>query len=220
MGFLSGVVAAEVAKEIGETVIGAVGGPPIPPVRKFINGFSVGVQDVCPECTLFEVFSESFGSLEEGFAHADTLLEAGVKVAACGGGFTGSMACKRLAENGVYVIGVDVDEYVTTFENGEASGSAFILTSALKSTSTAVQQAIECFLFNFEECVGKNNLLDASNNGIAFADCHETCDVYTEETRNLVDDLFRALADDAISTGVDMDGNLIESSVEVLSPSP
>lgn len=220
MGFLSGVVAAEVAKEIGETVIGAVGGPPIPPVRKFVNGFSVGVQDVCPECTLFEVFSESFGSLEEGFAHADTLLEAGVKVAACGGGFTGSMACKRLAENGVYVIGVDVDEYVTTFENGEASGSAFILTSALKSTSTAVQQAIECFLFNFAECVGKNNLLDASNNGIAFADCHETCDVYTEETRNQVDDLFRALADEAISTGVDMDGNLIESSVEVLSPSP
>lgn len=218
MGFLSGVVAGEVAKELGITKIGAVGGPPIPPVRKFISGYVVGLRDVCPECEIFEVFSNSFGNLTEGESHADMLLEQGVGIAACGGGFTGSMACKKLAANGVYVIGVDVDEYFTTFEGGAAEGSAFLLTSALKSTSKAVQFAIECFLFNFEDCVGKNNLLDASNGGIEMGPCNEACDVYDDEIRNQVDDLYAALGDFAISTGVDSLGNIIEQSVTILDP--
>ena len=44
--------------------------------------------------------------------------------------------------------------------------------------------------------------------------------VYNEEIQQQVADLFQALADEAISTGVDLDGNLIESTIEVLSPSP
>merc|ERR1719378_350907 len=209
MGFLAGVVAAEVAKGIGETVVGVVGGPSfVAPIRKYVNGFNVGVKDVCPECPIFDVFSSSFSDVEEGFAHADLFLENGVKVAACAGGLTAAMACKRLAENGVYVIGVDVDEYYTTFEGGAAAGSANLLTSALKFTGAGVQSAIECFLFNFEECVGKTNLMSASNAGIGFADCHESCEVYNEEIQQQVADLFQALADEAISTGVDLDGNL------------
>ena len=44
--------------------------------------------------------------------------------------------------------------------------------------------------------------------------------MYNEEIQQQVADLFQALADEAISTGVDLDGNLIESTIEVLSPSP
>ena len=216
MGFLSGVVAGEVAKNLGITKIGAVGGPPIPPVKKFISGYVVGLRDTCPECEIFEVFSQSFGDAAEGESHADLLLEQGVGIAACGGGFTGSMACKKLAANGVYVIGVDVDEYYTTFEAGAAEGSAFLLTSALKSTSKAVQFAIECFLFNFQDCVGKNNLLDASNGGIEMGPCNEACDVYDEVIKVQVDDLYVALGDLAISTNVDALGNIIQQNVTVL----
>jgi len=218
MGYLSGVVAGEVAKDIGKYAVGAVGGPPIPPVLKFINGFVVGLRTVCPQCSIFEVFSDSFVSLEEGEGYADLMLSLDVAVAACGGGFTGSMACRKLAANGVYVIGVDVDEYFTTFEGGNAEGAENILTSALKSTGSAVQFAIECYLYNFSECVGKDNLLTAANGGIEMAGCNEACDVYDERIQTQVDDLFKALADGAVETGVDAVGNIIETSVTILSP--
>lgn len=185
-------------------------------MKKFINGFAVGARDVCPQCPILEVYSETFSSQEEGEEKADMLLAAGVEIAFCAGGFTGSSACKKLAENGVFVIGVDVDEYYTTFEGGSAAGSELLLTSALKSTSRAVQFAIQCFLFNFDDCVGKNNLLDASNGGIQLAPCHEACEVYTEETQIKVEDLYEALADEAISTGIAPSGDIIESSVTVL----
>ena len=66
-------------------------GPPIPPVKKFVNGFLVGARDACPECTIYETYSDSFVSFEEGQLHGDEMIEKGVRVAACGGGFTGSM---------------------------------------------------------------------------------------------------------------------------------
>ena len=216
-GFLAGVVAGEVAKSLGLTVLGGVGGIAIPPVKKFINGFAVGAQDVCPECPIYEVYSNSFGSLEEGEAHADLFLENGVQIAFCAGGYTGSMACKKLAENGVYVIGVDTDEFYTTFESGDAVGSEFLLTSALKSTARAVTFAVQCFLFNFDDCAGKNNLLNAGNGGIGTAPCHEACEVYDEDIQAKVADLYQALADQAISTGVDPMGELIVSDIVELS---
>ena len=101
-----------------------------------------------------------------------------------------------MAESGVYVIGVDVDEYETTFEGGAADGSEFLLTSMLKSTSKAVQFAIQCFLFRFEDCAGRTNLLSAANRGIDLAVCHEACDVFNGVIQRKVADLFRGKISD------------------------
>lgn len=218
-GFLAGVIAAEVAAKFGFTTVGGVGGIDYPAVKKFINGFVQGARITNPGLTIVETYSNSFGSQEEGFAHADAFLDAGVEVAFCAGGYTGSMACKKMSENGIFVIGVDLDEYYTTWESGEAEGSDFLLTSALKSTSKATQFAIECFQYDFAECAGRNNLLNAANGGIGIAPCHETCDVFDDEIARKVDDLFQDLADESLGTGVDpSSGDLLESNVIILSP--
>jgi len=215
-GFLAGVVAGEVAIEQGTYNLGVVGGIPIPPVKRFVNGFIVGARDACPQCTIYELYANSFGSQEEGFELAQRLLDAGVDIAFCAGGRTGSSACTKMAQNDVFVIGVDVDEYFSTFGGGSVDGADKILTSAKKSTSRAVQFAIQCFLFRFEDCAGRTNVLDASNNGIELAPCHEACEYYAEGTEKKVQDLYNALGDRALQTGVDpysgdlMEGDLVD----------
>jgi basic membrane lipoprotein Med (substrate-binding protein (PBP1-ABC) superfamily) len=221
-GFLAGIVAGEVARESGRFTLGAVGGLPIPPVLRFINGFIVGARDACPQCTIYEVYSTSWSDIEQAHAHANLFLENGVGIAFCAGGFTGSQACLKMAQNGVYVIGVDVDEYYSTYGAGTVEGVENLLTSAQKSTARAIQYSIQCFLFRFEDCAGRTNTLDASNNGIVLSPCHESCELYGPTTQAKVADLYQALKDDAISTGVDPDTGLlmIGETVDLTAESP
>ena len=105
---------------------------------------------------------------------------------------------------------VDVDEYVTTFGNGTVDGSEYVLTSALKKVDVGIVDAVNCFLYDWESCAGKNNMMSAANDGVGMAPCHEACEVYDETIQKQVDDLFMALKDNAISTGVDAMGDIIE----------
>ena len=50
---------------------------------------------------------------------------------------TGSGGVKAAAEAGVWGIGVDQDEYFTTFSGGSAPGSEFLASSAIKRVDLA-----------------------------------------------------------------------------------
>ncbi len=52
----------------------------------------------------------------------------------------------RAAQLGTYVIGVDQDEYLTTFGNGETPGANYLITSAMKRVDNGVYNAIETFV--------------------------------------------------------------------------
>ena len=49
-GYLAGVIAGGVAAKGGKK-LGVIGGLPIPPVVRFIEGFINGTAYACPECT-------------------------------------------------------------------------------------------------------------------------------------------------------------------------
>lgn len=220
VGFLAGVAMCEVAKAIDNKVVGIIGGIPIPPVKAFVNGAATACADVCADCTIFEAYSESFNNANnEGEALADQMVAEGVGVVFAAGGGTGSAAIRYLATQGVYVIGVDSDEYYSTFEGGAAPGSEFLLTSALKRVDSGIVQAINCFLYSWEDCAGQNNVMDAANDGVGMAPCHDACEVYTEEIQQQVADLFVAMQDDAIDTGVDLEtGDRLTATITVLAP--
>ena len=178
VGFLAGVAMCEVAKKLGGDKVGLIGGIPIPPVKKFINGAVVGCYDVLPEATIYVEYGESFNNMDnEGVKMAQDMEAEGVSVVFAAGGGTGSEGLKHLAANGIYVIGVDVDEYVTTFGNGTVDGSEYVLTSALKKVDVGIVDAVNCFLYDWESCAGKNNMMSAANDGVGMAPCHEvrTC---------------------------------------------
>ena len=87
------------------------------------------------------------------------------------GGQTGSGGVAAAAEPGVWGIGVDQDEYFTTFNGGEAPGSEFLATSAVKRVDLAVFRNIVAALNGTFE--GGLYTLEAANDGITYAPFHD-----------------------------------------------
>ena len=91
------------------------------------------------------------------------------------GGPTGSGGIRKAAEDGVYVIGVDQDEYFTTFGGGETPGAEFIISSALKQVNVGVYDMIGALVNGDMEAFPGGNLyiLDVANGGITIAEKHD-----------------------------------------------
>ena len=58
------------------------------------------------------------------------------------GGQTGSGGIVAAAQQDIYVIGVDQDEYVTTFGEGETPGAEYIISSAMKRVDQGVYDMV------------------------------------------------------------------------------
>merc|ERR1719357_2375808 len=80
----------------------------------------------------------------------------------------------------VYVVGVDSDEWTTTFGGSSVDGSHKIITSAMKRVDWGTQYAILRYMNG--QAVGGNEVLGATQGGIDFADCHEACSSNTGST--------------------------------------
>merc|ERR1712185_528096 len=77
-----------------------------------------------------------------------------------------------------YVVGVDKDEWYTTFGEGATPGADKLITSALKKVDVGVRTAVEIYFAGTG--TGSNLLLDASNGGVGFAPPHLATDVVTD----------------------------------------
>jgi basic membrane lipoprotein Med (substrate-binding protein (PBP1-ABC) superfamily) len=130
------------------------------------------------------------------------------------GGPTGSGGIQEAAQNDVWVIGVDQDEWVTTFGGGESPGSEFIFTSALKRVDIGVYDMIAA-LVNGEGFVGGGNyILDVNNGGITFAEAHEA--EVPAEVYEAAAEVQTLLAEGTISTGVDPAGGEITDEIAAI----
>ena len=115
------------------------------------------------------------------------------------------------AQEGVYVIGVDKDEWVTSFGSGETPGSEYIISSALKRVDQGVYDAVamlaEGDLSNFPG--GGVFLMDAAMNGVGLAPANES-DI-PDEVWAKVDAVTAMLIAGEIETGVNIvSGDLLE----------
>ena len=197
-GFLAGTMAAQLTET---DIVAGVYGIEIPPVRKFRTGFEQGVRYINPDIEVMGVFVPSFQDPEAGMAAADEFVEAGADVIFGAGGTTASSAILRAAELGAFVIGVDQDEYFTTFEGGEAPGADRIVTSAIKGVEQGVFDMIELLVQGGEFPAGSLYLMDASMNGVGFAPSNEA-DI-PEEVIERTQEVFDLLASGQLTTGVD-----------------
>ena len=135
-GYLAGVLAASLSES---GVIGVVGGrEDVPPVVRFVNAYETGAQSVNPDIQVLSVYNESFTAPDKGASDAAQFIGEGADVIFGAGGQTGSGGIAAAAEQGVWAIGVDQDEYFTTFNGGDAPGSEYLATSAVKRVDLAV----------------------------------------------------------------------------------
>ncbi len=205
-GFLVGALAA-LMSESG--TIGGVYGIPIPPVVKFRNGYEQGARYINPDINLLGVYIDDFNAADRGATAAEQLIGEGADVIFGAGGPTGSGAITRAAQQGVYVIGVDADEYFTTFGEGETPGSENLISSAMKRVDNGVYDMIALLVDGGSFPEGSLYVLSLENDGIAFAPAHDS-DV-SEEITAQVEEIQAGLLDGSIETGVNPgDGSLLE----------
>ncbi|PJF26805.1 MAG: BMP family ABC transporter substrate-binding protein [Phototrophicales bacterium] len=208
-GFLVGAMAA-LMTESG--TIAGVYGIDIPPVVKFRNGFEQGARYINPDINVLGVYIDSFTARDRGASAAEQFIGEGADVIFGAGGPTGSGAIAFAASVGALVIGVDQDEYFTTFQGGEAVGAENIITSAVKRVDQSVYLSLEALVNGDLETFGGGGtrVLSAANDGIGFAPSHDAN--VPEEVIEQVTAILEGLKNGSIETGVDpITGELLET---------
>ncbi|KNE67565.1 hypothetical protein AMAG_19637 [Allomyces macrogynus ATCC 38327] len=163
-GFLAGALAA-VFSQVKK--IGVIGGLPIAPVKKYVNGYLNGALSLCPTCEIYNVYVPSFSNETLGQAAARSLMAQGVDVIFGG---MGSAAILSAAQQQTFVIGVDSDEAQTTFLGRQAID--YLLGSAIKNVDVAVASAINNVLAG--RLGGYNLVLDSSLKGVGLSALNST----------------------------------------------
>ncbi|MCI0528799.1 MAG: BMP family ABC transporter substrate-binding protein, partial [Nitrospira sp.] len=115
-------------------------------------------------------------------------------------GTTGSGAILGAAQAGKWVIGVDQDEYGTTFKGGKVEGSNKLLSSAMKRVDNAVYGAIKAAVEGTFK--GGTALFDASNEGVGLAAFHETESAVPDDVKAKLKEIADDLKSGKIKTGV------------------
>ena len=98
-------------------------------------------------------------------------------------------------------MGVDQDEYFTTFLDGEAPGANRIVSSAIKGVEQGVFDMVELLVQGDPIPAGSLYLMDASMNGVGFAPANEA-DI-PDEVISRTQEVFDLLASGELITGVD-----------------
>lgn len=197
-GFLAGALAGFMTES---KTVGIVAGMEIPPVKKFRNGYENGVKYVCAECNVIGVYIDSFTDPARGKTAALSQVSEGADVIFGAGGPTGSGGILGAAQEGVWVIGVDQDEYYTTFKGGEMEGADRLLSSAMKRVDVAVYNAVKSLVRGSFKA--GTALYEAANQGVGLAPFHETEDDVPDAVKTALDDILQKLASGELSTGVD-----------------
>jgi len=203
-GFLVGVLAAMVANQKGADKIAGVYGIDVPAVKRFRNGYEQGALLVNPTwvigTNILGNYEDSFIDPAAGASTARQYIGEGAVVIFGAGGPTGSGAIAEAAKAGVYVIGVDQDEYFTTFNSGATEGAEFLISSAQKRVDVGVYSMVQALVDGDMEAFkgGADYVLDVANGGITFAPKHDS-DISDDTYAVLanIEDLMRGM------TGVD-----------------
>jgi basic membrane protein A len=196
-GYMAGVLAAGLTES---GVIGVVGGrEDVPPVVKLVNGYEAGAKSVNPDIQVLSVYNESFDDPAKGASDASGMIGEGADVIFGAGGKTGSAGVVEATTNGVWGIGVDQDEYFSTFDEGAAQGAEFLASSAVKRVDLGVFNQIVAILDgSFEGAVYS---LTTENGGITYAPPHDA--EIPEDVAAKLEETRQGLADGSITTGLD-----------------
>ncbi|MEM7325014.1 MAG: BMP family ABC transporter substrate-binding protein [Actinomycetota bacterium] len=170
VGFLAGTAAA-LLSETG-TVAVIAGPDTIPPVVAIADGFEAGVRNTAPETEVLRRHLSGFNDGGEGATTADEVIQQGADVVFGAAGEAGAAAIHAAAAKGASVIGVDQDEYFTTFLGGGDPNADALVTSAIKRVDLGVFLTVAAMVAGDLE-VGGSILMDAANGGVTYAPFHE-----------------------------------------------
>ncbi len=201
-GFLIGVLAGGMTKS--GKIAAVVGTKSVPPVVKYAEGYKAGAGylfDNYPtlvqsgkkaEVTLtYHPDGENaFNDPTWGSQQTQSLIQSGNDIIFGGGGNTGNGAVEAGAEKGVYVIGVDVDQYFTL-----PKAAPKLLSSATKLIKEGV--------FGLVKDAQAGKLKGGNNTGpVGLAPFHDTESVIPAGLKDALKKIEAGIRDGSIKTGV------------------
>ncbi|MBI4758121.1 MAG: BMP family ABC transporter substrate-binding protein [Chloroflexi bacterium] len=195
-GYLAGALAGLMTKS---NVIGIVCGKEIPPVVKFRKGYENGAKSVNPNVKVLGVYIDSFTAPDKGKEAALSQIAEKADVIFGAGGPTGSGGIKAAAEKGVWVIGVDQDEYFTTFRD-KKPGYDKLISSAMKRVDVAVYTAIANAVKGTFK--GGTAVFDATNDGVGLAPFHDAEKNIPKAVQDKLAEIAKGMKEGKITTGV------------------
>jgi basic membrane protein A len=156
--YLAGFVAARVADRGPRPhIVSSVGGIPIPTVQSCIAGFDAGARRADPRIKLLRTYTGTFLSQRPCANAARAQIDRGSKVVFNVAGACGIGALTTAKQEGVYGIGVDIDQSYVSHH--------FILTSVLKNLNVAVYELAKRVVQGRLRTSGNLNF-DLRNNGV------------------------------------------------------
>lgn len=191
-GYLAGILAASIS-ESGE--VAAIGGSgTIPPVVNYARGFENGAKSVNADATVHisyisDDLNVAFNDPTAGKTFSDQFLQqnADVDVMFQVAGKTGNGVLQSVEENGIYGIGVDVDQWASTPDQAEC-----IVTSAEKKLTQGVSDGIVAL---GEGSARSGNVpYGADNDGIGLSPYYQFEDLITDEIQSAIDEAFEQMA--------------------------
>jgi ABC-type uncharacterized transport system permease subunit/basic membrane lipoprotein Med (substrate-binding protein (PBP1-ABC) superfamily) len=203
-GYMAGALAGLVTESC---TVGFVGGMDVASVRKYWRGFERGLELTSRMAQIRHKFTGSFTDRDAGEAAARELISEGADVIFAAGAGSGSAAIRVAAQQGVWVIGVDQDEWFTTFGGGSEPGADRLLTSAVKRVDRAVRWAIGQAVQG--RITGGVTRFDASGDGVGLAPYHRADTAVPSEVRGRILEISEALRSRKVRTGVDDSGEFL-----------
>ncbi len=161
--FLAGALAGCVTES---NKVAVVAGMEIPPVQRFVKGYTSGVKFANPNATVLAQYIPSFEDPATGKSVGQNFISQGADVIFGAGGNTGNGGLLAAKEANKKAIGVDVDQYFTYPEV-----KAALITSATKNMDVAVANAVKNFAVgNLQAGIQLSTL---ANGGLGLAPFHE-----------------------------------------------
>lgn len=192
--YLAGVLAAW---KTNTNNIGVVGGMQIPPVVDLVEGYVNGAQCTSAYELVMAVYTGTFTDPDLGAQTAKNMIDAGADVIFGAAGPTGNGAILYSSQHDKWSIGVDVDQYLTVFDNGNVAGSDMLLTSAMKRLDSATYDTIEAFLQ--PGTFGGNYAYGLLEKGVGLAPFHETDDDISDTVKAYLADIEAKIINGTIS---------------------
>ena len=196
-GFLAGALAGLMSKT---QTVGLVAGEESPAAKQFRAAYENGVTCVCPDCDVIGVYVTTATDPIQGKTAALGQIGEGADVVTGIGGPVGVGAIQGAAQDDVWAIGAEQDQYVTAFDRGQADGAKRLLSSALKRGDEAVYDTIKNLVSG--SFAGGAAVYGTMNTGIALAPFHDTEADITDDVKATLEQIETALARGTLKTGV------------------
>ena len=189
-GYLVGIVAAHISQS---GVIGAVRGTDVPAVVAFNEGYINGARSVNPDIEVLSVEADpnpeiGFDNPARGREIANQMMDQGADVIFQVAGNTGRGALEAVCDDGLYGIGVDVDQALSLPDLASC-----IVTSAEKKLQQTVHAAIVSISDGTFQAGTVVYSAASDPPGVGIAPYHEHEDLITAEIQADVDAAFEAM---------------------------